>query len=180
MPIFARRKGARFPWKTRFYTSFFRRFSRAKRQSFFRFFRFMISQKPDFVPGVPNLFWGLTESRFCGILSEHSGRVYAGIAQSVEQLIRNQQVACSSHVSSSKNDKSFQDLSFLLFTLHYSLHPTSPAAPLSHIPRVLCPYRPGRAWKNDRCCRSPRCRRSGRWRHSRFPAWTWPSPPGGD
>ena len=28
--------------------------------------------------------------------------VYAGIAQSVEQLIRNQQVACSSHVSSSK------------------------------------------------------------------------------
>ena len=28
-------------------------------------------------------------------------REYAGIAQSVEQLIRNQQVACSSHVSSS-------------------------------------------------------------------------------
>ena len=29
-------------------------------------------------------------------------RCFAGIAQSVEQLIRNQQVACSSHVSSSK------------------------------------------------------------------------------
>ena len=29
-------------------------------------------------------------------------RFFAGIAQSVEQLIRNQQVACSSHVSSSK------------------------------------------------------------------------------
>ena len=27
---------------------------------------------------------------------------YAGIAQSVEQLIRNQQVVCSSHISSSK------------------------------------------------------------------------------
>ena len=28
--------------------------------------------------------------------------LFAGIAQSVEQLIRNQQVACSSHVSSSR------------------------------------------------------------------------------
>ncbi len=27
--------------------------------------------------------------------------VYAGIAQSVEQLIRNQQVVCSSHITSS-------------------------------------------------------------------------------
>ena len=27
---------------------------------------------------------------------------YAGIAQSVEQLIRNQQVVCSSHITSSK------------------------------------------------------------------------------
>ena len=30
------------------------------------------------------------------------GLAFAGIAQPVEQLIRNQQVACSSHVSSSK------------------------------------------------------------------------------
>ena len=35
------------------------------------------------------------------MLLEAVGRLSAGIAQSVEQLIRNQQVACSSHVSSS-------------------------------------------------------------------------------
>ena len=34
---------------------------------------------------------------------------YAGIAQSVEQLIRNQQVACSSHVSSSRNRRKSDD-----------------------------------------------------------------------
>ena len=31
---------------------------------------------------------------------------YATVAQPVEQLIRNQQVVCSSHISSSKLDKS--------------------------------------------------------------------------
>ena len=47
---------------------------------------------------------GLTERRIYGILFRCEGFLcssYAGIAQSVEQLIRNQQVACSSHVSSS-------------------------------------------------------------------------------
>ena len=34
-------------------------------------------------------------------------RSFAGIAQSVEQLIRNQQVACSSHVSSSNQSVRF-------------------------------------------------------------------------
>ena len=35
----------------------------------------------------------------------------AGVAQSVVQLIRNQQVVCSSHITSSKKAKSF-DLAF--------------------------------------------------------------------
>ncbi len=39
----------------------------------------------------------------------------AGIAQSVEQLIRNQQVVCSSHITSSRNDRGKNLRSFLLF-----------------------------------------------------------------
>ena len=45
---------------------------------------------------------------------------FAGIAQSVEQLIRNQQVACSSHVSSS-NPVRFPD--GVLFVSGAVLHP---------------------------------------------------------
>ncbi len=42
---------------------------------------------------------------------------FAGIAQLVEQLIRNEQVACSSHVSSSKIDKlRLVDFSFIYFS----------------------------------------------------------------
>ena len=44
----------------------------------------------------------------------------AGVAQSVVQLIRNQQVVCSSHITSSKNPRtSFSG--FYFFTLHSSL-----------------------------------------------------------
>ena len=40
---------------------------------------------------------------------------FAGIAQSVEQLIRNQQVVCSSHITSSKKrDTTLSCLSFFL------------------------------------------------------------------
>ena len=47
---------------------------------------------------------------------------YAGIAQSVEQLIRNQQVACSSHVSSSTNRRKSDDFCrFCHFLMEYSV-----------------------------------------------------------
>ena len=50
---------------------------------------------------------------------------YAGIAQSVEQLIRNQQVACSSHVSSSKKkDTLLACLSFWVSAAEGRLHPS--------------------------------------------------------
>ena len=47
---------------------------------------------------------------------------YAGVAQSVVQLIRNQQVVCSSHITSSKQNPLSQEGGFLfvLFTIHYS------------------------------------------------------------
>ena len=44
----------------------------------------------------------LTDGKNCDIIHLLPKRTVAGIAQSVEQLIRNQQVACSSHVSSSR------------------------------------------------------------------------------
>ncbi len=39
---------------------------------------------------------------------------FAGIAQSVEQLIRNQQVVCSSHITSSKKSPSSMNLGIFL------------------------------------------------------------------
>ena len=39
---------------------------------------------------------------------------YATVAQSVEQLIRNQQVVCSSHITSSKRKDTLKSVSFLL------------------------------------------------------------------
>ena len=44
----------------------------------------------------------------------------AGVAQSVVQLIRNQQVACSSHVTSSNNKGQSKDWPLLLETLGIS------------------------------------------------------------
>ena len=44
-----------------------------------------------------------------------SVELYAGIAQSVEQLIRNQQVVCSSHITSSILE--VETISFYLFFL---------------------------------------------------------------
>ncbi len=42
---------------------------------------------------------------------------YAGVAQSVVQLIRNQQVACSSHVTSTKKRRAYEEARrFLLVT----------------------------------------------------------------
>ena len=43
---------------------------------------------------------------------------YATVAQSVEQLIRNQQVAGSSPASSSKNGNSFGGVPFFVFLSH--------------------------------------------------------------
>ena len=56
----------------------------------------------------------------------------AGVAQSVVQLIRNQQVVCSSHITSSKNPRtSFSGFYFFtfhssLFTFHSTLTITTP------------------------------------------------------
>ena len=48
---------------------------------------------------------------------------YAGVAQSVVQLIRNQQVVCSSHITSSKQNplSKRKRILFVLFIIHYSL-----------------------------------------------------------
>ena len=46
---------------------------------------------------------------------------FAGIAQLVEQRIRNAQVACSSHVSSSKKSSFNRTRIFYFFTINYSL-----------------------------------------------------------
>ena len=40
---------------------------------------------------------------------------YAGIAQSVEQLIRNQQVVCSSHITSSMRSRTLNEYGFCFF-----------------------------------------------------------------
>ena len=45
-------------------------------------------------------FFPLTSSRVFAIITKP---INASIAQSVEQLIRNQQVVCSSHITSSKH-----------------------------------------------------------------------------
>ena len=50
--------------------------------------------------------WRLTKGGEHGTMTPVT-MINAGIAQSVEQLIRNQQVACSSHVSSSNPRQKF-------------------------------------------------------------------------
>ena len=51
--------------------------------------------------------------------------IFAGVAQSVVQLIRNQQVVCSSHITSSKNARGFESRVFLLsqFVLRHLISP---------------------------------------------------------
>ena len=49
---------------------------------------------------------GLTRRRKCDNIYPAVKEQFAGIAQSVEQLIRNQQVVCSSHITSSTSEQS--------------------------------------------------------------------------
>ena len=58
----------------------------------------------------------LRKNQVCDPKSE-----YANVAQSVEQLIRNQQVVCSSHIASSKKACNLQD--YRLFSLLRDLFP---------------------------------------------------------
>ena len=57
------------------------------------------------------LFFVLINANLCSIIPT----IVAGIAQLVEQRIRNAQVACSSHVSSSKKEVTFGRQKLLLF-----------------------------------------------------------------
>ena len=49
-------------------------------------------------------------------MGDNLSSIFAGVAQSVVQLIRNQQVACSSHVTSSNNKGQSKDWPLLLET----------------------------------------------------------------
>ena len=61
----------------------------------------------------------LTNTKFFGIIGALQ-ILYAGVAQSVVQLIRNQQVVCSSHITSSKKALTSSECFFyvILFFLH--------------------------------------------------------------
>ena len=63
------------------------------------------------------LYKVLTINAFCGIIANvvESQPHVAGVAQSVVQLIRNQQVVCSSHITSSKTKR--EDFMSSLFVL---------------------------------------------------------------
>ena len=65
-----------------------------------------------------------------------SCKKYASVAQSVEQLIRNQQVVCSSHIASSKKACNLKN--YRLFSLLRDLFPCirrPPNAPIAVFPK---------------------------------------------
>ena len=68
----------------------------------------------DFVDGTEKLCYTL-------IRYENSVSRFAGVAQSVEQLIRNQQVRCSSHPTSSKKSSLLCKLLFLSLFINHRL-----------------------------------------------------------
>ena len=65
----------------------------------------------------------------CGIISNVVAEQphVAGVAQSVVQLIRNQQVVCSSHITSSKNKVENHKVLHLVFRIGFSAKNTSDA-----------------------------------------------------
>ena len=79
-------------------------------------------------------FFPLTSTRVFDIITKLI--LIAGIAQSVEQLIRNQQVVCSSHIASSKKSLQSQGLqAFFLTQRSLSVHQTPPNAPIAVFPQ---------------------------------------------